>query len=106
MKIETVLFDLFFCFYLDLKLNRIRLNQYGSTAVDVDSIDWEMRLNMDLTRRSDSNQINNSPITLVPPVFIVRLGSVQRIPILTYDRDGDEVRCRWSELQKNECGGK
>ena len=60
---------------------------------------------MDLTRRADTNEFNDSPITLVPPVFLVRLGSVLRIPILTYDRDGDDIRCRWSELEKNECGG-
>ena len=90
-----------------MKLNyRIALNQFAPTAPDAISIEWEMRLVMDLTKRMDSGKINNSPITLVPPIIQVRLGSVHKIMIPTYDRDGDEVRCRWSEMAKNECGGK
>lgn len=67
---------------------------------------WEMRLKLDTTPRSDSGQINNSPITQMFPLVYIRVGMQYPLVIPVYDSDNDVIRCRWSLYEKSECGGK
>lgn len=68
--------------------------------------DWQIRLKINTTLRSDINAINHSPITLVPPVVQLRTGLIYFLELPIYDADGDTVRCRWSNFSRGECGGK
>lgn len=66
---------------------------------------WEYRLRLDTTIRNDTNKINSAPKTMMFPIFKLRTGTEYEIKIPTYDKDGDMVRCRWSNKTKEECGG-
>ena len=48
---------------------------------------------------------NSSPQTKMSPVLRVQQGCTHTINIPVEDADGDDVRCRWSELSLKECGG-
>jgi hypothetical protein len=59
---------------------------------------------LDTTVRSDTNWINTSPVTSMAPVVRVRAGFNHKMTIPTADADGDDVRCRWAQSAKGECG--
>lgn len=60
---------------------------------------------MDITNRTDTNMINNSPTTLMSPIIRLPIDIMYNLSIPSNDIDGDYVRCRWSEWMKNECYG-
>ncbi|XP_071966069.1 uncharacterized protein [Antedon mediterranea] len=71
--------------------NWVELENYGMQTC------WRMVTKVDLSIP------NHSPVVTMLPVFTVRKGCTSIIPIEATDPDGDNVRCRWAELQKNEC---
>ena len=66
---------------------------------------WEVALNINSLTRSDTGKANSSPITSMFPVVKIRKGFSQKITIPVTDPDNDDIRCRWSDASRNECGG-
>lgn len=66
---------------------------------------WEIRTKFSTFARADSDNLNTSPSTLVPPVISLRHGFVHKVNIPSIDLDYDDVRCRWARAHANECSG-
>ena len=62
---------------------------------------WHVSSTVNLTQRSDTGNINSSPVSASSPIVRLQQGCPTVITIPTEDPDGDKVRCRWS----TECGG-
>jgi hypothetical protein len=76
----------------------------GATSTTTNA-KYELRMRLNLSRRNDTGKINESPITLVPPVIRVRVNVSQTIKLPVSDPDGDTVRCRWANSTLRECAG-
>ena len=70
------------------------------------SLGYEFRMKLDTTTRMDTGKINNSPVSLIPPIIRLRKGFKYDLKMGTSDEDNDDIRCRWSLFSKNECAGK
>ncbi|KAK3102417.1 hypothetical protein FSP39_011250 [Pinctada imbricata] len=67
---------------------------------------WSLFLNASLTKRSDTNKVNRSPVSVMQPIIRLLHGCKQNITIPVVDNDGDIIRCRWSSSSVvDECGG-
>ncbi len=97
---------------------------WRALTVNSGNLNWEIRVTLDTTTRSDTGKMNASPskiliricfncvinftflVTFVPPVLQLRAGTKYVLEIPTYDADGDVVKCRWASNALNECAGK
>nr|XP_022297347.1 sushi, von Willebrand factor type A, EGF and pentraxin domain-containing protein 1-like [Crassostrea virginica] len=71
----------------------------GSAWVSLDfgsSGSWSVGTVVYLASRSDTHQLNRSPVTTGKPMYTVQYGCLTTIRIPVVDDDGDAVRCRWS----------
>ncbi len=98
-------------FAYTLSLNRsIEISFKGNFWIELAHLDtnrhnayWELRAKYSTFIRNDTNRLNTSPITLVPPIFRLEKGKEHLIRIPTVDLDDDLVKCRWSQAEHNEC---
>lgn len=74
-----------------------------SLGTDRHNAHWEIRAKYNTTIRNDTNRLNTSPITLIPPIIRVQIGKKHTIKIPTADLDDDLVKCRWSDSANKEC---
>ncbi|TNN32233.1 hypothetical protein EYF80_057608 [Liparis tanakae] len=58
---------------------------------------------VELRKRSDTGRVNSSPQTNVLPELRVPSNCQRDIDLLTFDPDGDEVRCRYGTRAALEC---
>ena len=82
------------------------INQWGVYTSNPLQQNWELRLKLDTTNRTDIKTINTSPITQMFPLVYLRVGIQYPLVIPVFDYNMDIVRCRWSSWNKSECGGK
>ncbi|XP_014844945.1 PREDICTED: mucin-5AC-like [Poecilia mexicana] len=64
---------------------------------------WRAVTDVELSFRSDSNQINTSPVTTILPALRIPSNCPRNISLLAFDPDGDEVRCRNGITSDSEC---
>ena len=83
----------------------INLQQWGHFISNPFNQDWELRLKLDTTNRSDIRTINTSPITTMFPLVYLRVGVQYPLVIPVFDQNMDVIRCRWSNYNRSECGG-
>ncbi|XP_060069047.1 protein eyes shut-like [Ylistrum balloti] len=57
---------------------------------------WNIYTTVDLRKRSDTNQPNQSPITASKPLYRMQSDCSHNLKIPMIDADGDVVKCRWS----------
>lgn len=69
----------------------ISLNAYTAGLGFVGN--WDIRIKIDIRNRADTNFPNSSPYTFVPPVIVIKRGTIYYLKIPTYDSDGDIVKC-------------
>jgi hypothetical protein len=81
-------------------------NKAKESTKNLDSLGYEFRMKLDTTTRMDTGKINNSPVSLIPPIIRLRKGFKYDLKMGTSDEDNDDIRCRWSLFSKNECAGK
>ncbi|XP_064835354.1 mucin-2-like isoform X2 [Oncorhynchus masou masou] len=63
---------------------------------------WRLWTHVDLGVRSDTKTVNRSPQTTVVPLMRVPANCPRDFNLLSFDPDGDEVRCRYA-VPTNEC---
>lgn len=92
------------------KVNKYQVEFYGSDwrslvvfGYNRTGSSWELRHSIDSTNQSYSKKINSSPETLMSPVTSLPINDYHVIEIPYIDEDDDLVRCRWAEIQKQEC---
>ncbi|KAM3625284.1 uncharacterized protein V6R79_009628 [Siganus canaliculatus] len=61
--------------------------------------DWTSEAELNLGTRSDSHTINSCPVTTTVSSLRISQNCFQRIRLLTYDPDGDNVKCRFTNNQ-------
>ncbi|XP_051953226.1 integrin beta-like protein A [Xyrauchen texanus] len=66
--------------------------------------DWSLLTYIDLGVRSDTSDPNRSPITTTLPLIRVPQNCPRRYNLLSFDPDGDQVRCRYGLRHNSECG--
>jgi hypothetical protein len=64
---------------------------------------WEIRVKIDARTREDSKKVNSSPFAFVPPVVVLKIGTIFTLKMPKYDSDGDVTKCRWSNYTNGEC---
>eukprot|EP00066_Takifugu_rubripes_P018824 XP_011608090.1 PREDICTED: uncharacterized protein LOC101073303 [Takifugu rubripes] len=66
---------------------------------------WRMMAHVDLGIRSDTGESNRSPVITMMPVLRVTRNCQRTFNLLTFDPDGDHVRCRVATNKaRYECG--
>ncbi|XP_035984925.1 uncharacterized protein LOC118558495 [Fundulus heteroclitus] len=83
-----------FQFYFDSGNWIVNLNDIGS---------WRAVADVELRIRSDTNKPNSSPQTTIFPGLRVPSNCSRNINLLTFDPDGDEIKCRYASLSSDEC---
>ncbi|MEQ2172928.1 hypothetical protein GOODEAATRI_026395, partial [Goodea atripinnis] len=66
-------------------------------------VSWRAVTDVELGFRSDTNQINTSPLTTILPALRVPSNCPRNIRLLAFDPDGDEVKCRNGITSDSEC---
>ncbi|XP_032440004.1 mucin-2-like [Xiphophorus hellerii] len=66
-------------------------------------INWKAVTNVELRIRSDISKANTSPQTTILPALRVPINCQRNISMLSFDPDGDDVRCRFASLALSEC---
>ncbi|XP_054916798.1 uncharacterized protein LOC129379884 isoform X2 [Poeciliopsis prolifica] len=66
-------------------------------------VSWRAVTDAELSFRSDSNQINTSPVTTILPALRIPSNCPRNISLLAFDPDGDEVKCRNGITAAAEC---
>ncbi|XP_042165267.1 integrin beta-like protein A isoform X2 [Oncorhynchus tshawytscha] len=75
----------------------------GNWINNVNSVSaWRLWTHVDLGVRSDTKTINRSPQTTVVPLMRVPANCPRDFNLLSFDPDGDEVRCRYA-VPTDEC---
>ncbi|XP_016535190.1 uncharacterized protein LOC103149173 [Poecilia formosa] len=64
---------------------------------------WRAVTNVELRTRSDISKANTSPQTTILPALRVPYNCQRNISMLTFDPDGDDVRCRFASSALSEC---
>ncbi|XP_034412468.1 uncharacterized protein LOC117747406 [Cyclopterus lumpus] len=62
-----------------------------------------MLTSVELRKRSDTGRVNSSPQTNILPELSVPSNCQRDLDLLTFDPDGDEVRCRYGKRSALEC---
>nr|XP_054603344.1 mucin-2 [Nothobranchius furzeri] len=77
---------------------------YGSwTPNNNNVLSWRYVLYIELRNRSDTGKPNSSPQTTILPALRVPSNCQRNINLLTFDPDGDEVKCRYAKGSLSEC---
>ncbi|KAJ8349288.1 hypothetical protein SKAU_G00244180 [Synaphobranchus kaupii] len=66
------------------------------------AINWTFVTTVDMGKRSDTYNLNKSPVMTMVPTIRMPQNCFTTLPLLSHDPDGDKVRCRFN--QANECG--
>ncbi|XP_032440122.1 mucin-2-like [Xiphophorus hellerii] len=66
-------------------------------------VSWRAVTDVELSFRSDSNQINTSPVTTILPALRIPSNCPRNVSLLAFDPDGDEVKCRNGMTSASEC---
>ncbi|KAF7231531.1 uncharacterized protein [Nothobranchius furzeri] len=66
-------------------------------------LSWTSLLTLELRNRSDISKPNSSPQTTILPTLRVPSNCQRNISLLTFDPDGDAVRCRYAAASRHEC---
>uniref|UniRef100_A0AAV2LUB0 ZP domain-containing protein n=1 Tax=Knipowitschia caucasica TaxID=637954 RepID=A0AAV2LUB0_KNICA len=64
---------------------------------------WSVLASIDIGLRSDTNQPNNSPDIAIVPFLRVPQNCPRTYNLMTFDPDGDVVRCRYGHFAAAEC---
>ncbi|XP_030017546.1 uncharacterized protein LOC115438243 [Sphaeramia orbicularis] len=66
-------------------------------------VSWRALIRVELRNRSDTGQANRSPQTTILPAVRVPSNCQRQWNLLTFDPDGDEVKCRYGDASEDEC---
>ncbi|XP_027893167.1 uncharacterized protein LOC114156842 [Xiphophorus couchianus] len=66
-------------------------------------VTWRAVTGVELRTRSDTKKPNSSPQTTIFPALSVPSNCQRNISLLTFDPDGDKVKCRYANLSSSEC---
>jgi hypothetical protein len=66
---------------------------------------WEIGISLNSIVRTDTKNINSSPITSMFPVVRIPINRSKNITIPVSDPDKDVIKCRWSAAVPGECTG-
>ncbi|KAJ0001728.1 hypothetical protein NQD34_001524, partial [Periophthalmus magnuspinnatus] len=64
---------------------------------------WSILTSVDLGKRSDTNKPNNSPAAAILPFLRLPKNCRRTYQLLSFDPDGDKVRCRYGTAKHTEC---
>ncbi|XP_038073606.1 uncharacterized protein LOC119741782 [Patiria miniata] len=64
---------------------------------------WNMVSTVDISRRPDTGLPNSPPVAGSFPVYRLYRGCKYTRYIRAWDADGDDLRCRWTDPNRNEC---
>ncbi|XP_034715033.1 uncharacterized protein LOC117935911 isoform X8 [Etheostoma cragini] len=64
---------------------------------------WKLLTSVDLGSRSDTGQPNHSPDIAILPFLRVPQNCPRTYKLMSFDPDGDRVRCRYGSLSEGEC---
>ncbi|KAI4791489.1 hypothetical protein KUCAC02_033978 [Chaenocephalus aceratus] len=67
--------------------------------------DWRFRTQVDLGSRSDTGKPNRSPDIAILPLLRVPQNCPRTYKLMSFDPDGDTVRCRYGNIRNIECSG-
>ncbi|KAJ8251999.1 hypothetical protein COCON_G00213110 [Conger conger] len=59
------------------------------------AMNWTMVTAVDMGIRSDTHRLNKSPLMTIVPTIRMPQNCITRLPLLSHDPDGDQVRCRF-----------
>ncbi|KAK5914901.1 hypothetical protein CesoFtcFv8_000545 [Champsocephalus esox] len=66
---------------------------------------WRFRTQVDLGSRSDTGKPNRSPDIAILPFLRVPQNCPRTYKLMSFDPDGDTVRCRYGNIRNIECSG-
>ncbi|XP_015237652.1 PREDICTED: uncharacterized protein LOC107089406 [Cyprinodon variegatus] len=64
---------------------------------------WRAVAEVEPRSRSDTNKPNSSPQTTILPVLRFPSNCLRNINLVTFDPDGDKVKCRYADHREEEC---
>ncbi|KAF7668425.1 hypothetical protein LDENG_00012860, partial [Lucifuga dentata] len=64
---------------------------------------WRLLTSVDLGTRSDTKEPNNSPDVAIIPFLRLPQNCRRSYSLMSFDQDGDQVRCRYGSVQNIEC---
>ncbi|XP_051800845.1 uncharacterized protein LOC110972377 [Acanthochromis polyacanthus] len=64
---------------------------------------WDVLIGVDLGNRSDTREPNKSPDVTILPFLRIPQNCPRTYKLMTFDPDGDDVRCRYGNLRNVEC---
>ncbi|XP_064171893.1 uncharacterized protein LOC135243789 isoform X2 [Anguilla rostrata] len=70
------------------------------------AVDWTLVTTVDMGTRSDTHNLNKSPVMTTVPTIRIAQNCFTTFPLLSHDPDGDQVRCRFEQAntcEKNSC---
>ena len=62
---------------------------------------WLVSTTVNLTRRSDTEKLNSSPVSQSPAIIRFKEGCPQSFRIPVEDPDDDVVKCRWATYSES-----
>ncbi|TDH17486.1 hypothetical protein EPR50_G00008900 [Perca flavescens] len=65
---------------------------------------WRLLTSVDLGSRSDTGEPNHSPDVAILPFLRVPQNCPRTYKLMSFDPDGDRVRCRYGSVSDGECG--
>ncbi|KAI4830941.1 hypothetical protein KUCAC02_002542 [Chaenocephalus aceratus] len=66
---------------------------------------WRFQTQVDLGSRSDTGKPNRSPDIAILPLLRVPQNCPRTYKLMSFDPDGDTVRCRYGDIRNIECSG-
>ncbi|XP_054872662.1 uncharacterized protein LOC111586935 [Amphiprion ocellaris] len=66
-------------------------------------VHWDVLTGVDLGKRSDTGEPNKSPDVTILPFLRIPQNCPRTYKLMTFDPDGDDVRCRYGNLRNIEC---
>uniref|UniRef100_A0AAQ5Z142 ZP domain-containing protein n=1 Tax=Amphiprion ocellaris TaxID=80972 RepID=A0AAQ5Z142_AMPOC len=66
-------------------------------------VHWDVLTGVDLGKRSDTGEPNKSPDVTILPFLRIPQNCPRTYKLMTFDPDGDDVRCRYGNLRNTEC---